>query len=127
MDQNVNLRKLAVLRILKARNSKNASTKRSYRIPSINFEAVSYCDMIWQSKHMKNVDSEDARHVNPYTEPHVLAALSEDDLQTIVNEGRVPARSTYGLPCHNQRVERAIKLVTETYLNAAKKVDRKRI
>ena len=72
---------------------------------------------------MKNVDSEDARHVTSYTEPPALAALSEDDLQTIVNEGRVPARSTYGLPCHNQRVERAIKLVTEISLKAAKKVD----
>ena len=76
---------------------------------------------------MENVDSEDARHVTSYTEPRVLAALSEDDLQTIVNEGRVPARSTYGQPCHSQRVERALKLVTETYLNAAKKVDRKGI
>ena len=93
VDQNVNLRKLAVLRILKARKSENVSTKRSYRIPSINFEAVSYRDISWQSEHMKNVDSEDARHVNPYTEPHVLAALSEDDLQTIVNEGRIISRS----------------------------------
>ena len=46
VDQNVNLRKLAALRILKDQKSENASTKRSYRIPSINFEAVSYCDMI---------------------------------------------------------------------------------
>ena len=57
VDQNVNLRKLAVLRILKARKSENVSTKRSYRIPSINFEAVSYRDISWQSEHMKNVDS----------------------------------------------------------------------
>ena len=77
----------------------------------------------WQSEHTKNVDSEDVRHVTSYTEPPVLAALSEDDLQTIVNDGRVPDE-IYGLPCHNQRVERAMKLVTETSLKAAKKVNR---
>ena len=72
---------------------------------------------------MLHPPSEDAKHVTSYTESTILAAWSEDDLQTIVNEGRVPARSTYGLPCHNQRVERAIKLVTEISLKAAKKVD----
>ena len=75
----------------------------------------------WPAFSVLHPPSEDAKQVTSYTESTILAALSEDDLQTIVNEGRVPTRSTYGLPCHNQRVERAIKLVTETSLKAAKK------
>ena len=121
-DHDVNLRKLALIRILKARSSKNASARRVYRVPKINFEASTYGDMItWTSDHMGEADSPLA-----YTEPPVLAGFSEDNLKWIVTEGKVPGE-IYRLPSHNQRVERAIKLVSETSNKAASKEQREGI
>ena len=64
--------------------------------------------------------------VTSYTEHPVLAKYSEENLQKIVEDSKIP-EDIYGLPCHNQRVERAIKLVSEISTKAAKKEDREGI
>ena len=71
-------------------------------------------------------DSENTKWVTSYTEPPVLAKYSEENLRKIVEDGKIP-EDIYGLPCHNQRVERAIKLVSEISTKAAKKEDREGI
>ena len=121
-DHDINLRKLALIRVLKARNSENASVRRVYRIPTMNFEASIYGDMItWTSDQTGDMDSPPA-----YTEPPVLSGYSEEDLKWIVTEGKIPGE-IYRLPSHNQRVERAIKLVSEASNKAANKLQREGI
>ena len=60
------------------------------------------------------------------TEPPVLSVLSEDDLLCIAEDGKIKDVKR-GLPFHNQRVERTIRLVSQTSQKAAKKVDREGI
>ena len=129
VDPDKNLRKLALSRILKARNSENRVDKRTFRVPEINFEAGHYGDLIsWESENIGDGDEDFEKWIwiTSYTEPPVLSKLSEEDLRQIVSDGRVPD-DIHALPCHNQRVERAIKLVSETSQKAAKKEDREGI
>ena len=65
----------------------------------------------------------DLKYLVSYTEPPVLSDLSEEALLRVVEEGKVPGQ-IHDLPCHNQRVEWAIKLVSRTSMKAAKKEDR---
>ena len=126
MDSNETLRKLAYSRILKARRSVNQGTKRVFKVPKINFDAQNYGDMIsWDTEYLTTAGSSasDLEYIVSYTEPPVLSDLSEADLLRVVEEGKVP-RVIYDLPCHNQRVERAIKLVSQMATKVARKEDR---
>ena len=126
VDHDTNLRKLALSRIIKARGSEDSHTKRKFRMPEINFNAEHYGDMImWKSEYIDDEVSEEPRYLTLYTEPPVLSGLSED-LHHVVQEGKLPD-SIYNLPSHNQRVERAIKLVSQTSQKSAKKEEREGI
>ena len=50
VDHDVNKRKEACLRIIKARKSEDSSPRRKFRLPEINFLAEDYSDMkTWKS------------------------------------------------------------------------------
>lgn len=108
-DESSIIRKLAVLKILKARrnensvggNSSNTVDIRKFTIPTFNFDATAYYDLIdWQ-----NVS---------YSEPPITKRLSEEQLWQIVEEPQSSAiLHIKDYPCHTQAVERAIKLVTQ--------------
>ena len=66
----------------------------------MNFSAADYIDMIdWQN--------------TTVTEPPLLAAVSEQDIEMFVACGEVPVIDFPKYPCHTQAVERCVKLVTE--------------
>ena len=48
-----------------------------------------------------------------YTEPPILSRCSEEELRQIASEIEAPLEISR-LPCHNQGVERTIKLVSES-------------
>ena len=111
-DKNPSWRKLAQARILKARSNPKNSVRRVYSIPEINFEADSYVDMInW------NIG---------YNEPPVLVNIDKDEITKMVETGEVP-ENIRSLPCHNQKVERTIKLVSETSKKAMDKDEKEGI
>ena len=129
VDNNKNLRKLAYFRIMKARKSESFGTKRVFKVPKINFNAQNYGDMIpWETEYLNDDEGApcDLKYLVSYKEPPVLSDLSEEALLRVVEEGKVPGQ-IHDLPCHNQRVERAIKLVSRTSMKAAKKEDREGI
>ena len=111
VDADITLRKLACLRIKKARDS-DKSDRRIYALPVVNFQANTYTDMIsW---------------VTPYTDPPILSGYSLETINLMSEESKVP-EEVFGLPCHNQKVERVIKLVSETATKAISQRDREGI
>ena len=128
VDHSKSLRMLAFRRIMKARKSENSCAKRRYSVPEINFDAHSYADMIsWDTENINDDDSdEDPKFVTSYTEPPVLSDLSEENLKEIAEKGEI-SDNLYYLPCHNQKVERAIKLVSQSSQKAREKIDREGI
>ena len=56
-------------------------------------------------------------HVTEYTDPPILSGYSVQEIKCMAEENKVP-NEVYDLPFHNQKVERAIKLVTETLKRA---------
>lgn len=96
-DTRPHVRKLGLLRIMKARSTK-ASNVRQFVVPELNFEASDYIDIIdWQKCAL--------------TEPPITAGISDETLKDMVTKGDVPEVKKF--PCHTQAVERCIKLVTE--------------
>lgn len=100
-DDCFNIRKLASLKILKARRGENIMYVRSFVIPKFNFAATKYYDIIdWQ-----NIT---------YQEPPVTKGLSEEQLLQVVADPHSSVLSyTKNYPSHTQAVERAVKLVTQ--------------
>ena len=124
VDDDPKLRKLAYCRIMKSRNCENSDVRRIFKVPEIKWDADAYYDLIeWKTQYL---DAEPGKFITHYTEPPLLSNFSENDLHHLVTEGKVPDE-VYGLPCHNQNVERAIKLVTESSKKACKKTDREGI
>ena len=114
VDKNPNLRNLAVSRIIKARKC-DKTCRRQYSLPKVNFEARHYCDLIsWESHEVRDYDSENSgvKFFTSYSKPPLPSDFQEEILKRIAETSKVPDE-IYELPCHNQRVERAIKLVTE--------------
>ena len=108
------IRKLAVARILKARKSVDAKVKSAFKVPEINFEAQSFCDMIsWNTRYINGDITDDSVCCTSYIEPPVLFDLSEDDLLCIAEDGNIKD-IIRGLPFLNQRIERTIRLVSQT-------------
>jgi hypothetical protein len=89
-------------RIFKCRKSDSA-TIRNFRVPQINFSAGDYTDLIFWT----DID---------VTEPPLLANLSGDNLQNIIETGETDQYLFAKLPCYTQAVERCVKLVTEASL-----------
>lgn len=100
-DENMTIRVLALRRILKARQRKNnSSTVRSFKVPPLNLSASNYTEMIdWQ--------------IEGITEPPLTSNISSKDLIDMIRSEQ-PFIEIDNYPCHNQAVERHVKLVTET-------------
>ena len=125
-DLDCNLRKLACARIRKARNSitNNSMDRRVYELPVVNFDATSYIDMISWRKDDKN--DANGTLLADYTDPPILSGYSMDEIDDMADKRNIP-EELYSLPCHNQKVERAIKLVSETSNKATDKMEREGI
>lgn len=108
-DPQKHIRELAARRILKARNIKT-NKLRIFKLPDINFNALSYIDLIdWQ----ENV-----------TEPPILKTIPDEDIQLLVEQKGEGEIILLRLPCHTQAVERAVKTVTEASNTLCSKSDR---
>lgn len=100
-DDRQPIRELGLRRILRARRERKEGI-RHYNIPSLNFEAASYIDLIdWQKCKL--------------TEPPITSHITEDVLRNLLASGEPVAQHLGSLrfPCHTQSVERFVKLVTE--------------
>ena len=82
----------------------------------------------WNTKYINGYEdiTDDSVYCTSYTELPALSNLSKDDLLCIAEDGKIKD-IIRGLPCHNQRVERTVMLVSQTSQKAAKKVDREGI
>lgn len=106
-DEQRDVRVLAVSRILKARSeaietSANAHP-RKFIVPSINFQAQKFQDMIdWEKETIH--------------EPPVLRGLSDEQIRSFIDD--VSQVSLFNaFPCHTQAVERTVKEVTKASLS----------
>lgn len=95
------IRELGLRRILQARKMASQETKikvRTFEIPTINFDANDYTEMInWQRV--------------TRTEPPTFRNIADEDLEDAIRTKRIFEIPKF--PCHTQAVERGIKLVTE--------------
>lgn len=97
-DERKTIRELGMRRILRARSE--SSGLRKFSIPTLNFNAQNYIDLIdWQ--------------MTDVTEPPLLADLPVDSIEMLVASGEAPVIDFPKYPCHTQAVERCVKLVTE--------------
>ena len=84
-------------RILRARSESYGL--RKFSIPTLNFNAQNYTDLIdWQ--------------LTDVTEPLLLADVPVEEIEMLVGSGETPVMDFPRYPCHTQ-VERCVKLVTE--------------
>ena len=88
----------------KARDSDNADRRRTHQLPLVNFDAESYADMIsWNTEYKSEPAGDDEvefeTHITGYTDPPILSGYSIEEIKSMAE---------------NQKVERTIKLVTET-------------
>src|ERR1043165_9013414 len=96
-DDNKTIRELGMRHILRARSESYGL--RKFSIPTLNFNAQSYTDLIdWQ--------------LTDVTEPILLADVPVDEIEMLVGSGETPVMDFPRYPCHTQ-VERCVKLVTE--------------
>ncbi|CAH2109254.1 unnamed protein product [Euphydryas editha] len=108
-DERQMIREKAVNLILQTRQENVSSAEvaevRSFNVPPLNMNAKDYTEMIdWKMIEV--------------TEPPLIKDLNEDDLRNIIENGLKSDILAY--PCHNQSVERSIKLVTEAYQSTRK-------
>lgn len=97
-DERKYIRELGMRRILRARLEQYGI--RQFHVPQLNFSAADYIDIIdWQK--------------TTVTEPPLLAAVSDQDIEMFVASGESPVIEFPKYPCHTQAVERCVKLVTE--------------
>lgn len=104
------IRELAVRRISKGRNSEYSKSQkvRQFKIPTLNFKAQDYSDLIdWSLLSESGL-----------LEPPVVTSFSLHDLRNLLNEDGSISNSKFKriaeMPCHTQAVERCVKLVTES-------------
>src|ERR1043165_6172966 len=85
-------------RILRARSESYGL--RKFSIPTLNFNAQSYIDLIdWQ--------------LIDVTEPPLFADVPVDEIEMLVASGETPVMDFPRYPCHTLAVERCVMLVTE--------------
>lgn len=76
-DEKKNIRELGYRRILKARGEANKDQLRQFAVPTLNFEAEEYYELInWQKISI--------------TEPPLTAGISDEDLQRFALSGDPP-------------------------------------
>lgn len=100
-DPREHIRELELRRILKARKMASQESQlsvRTFKIPTINFDANEYTEIIyWQS--------------GTITEPPAFRNITDADIEEAIRVKRMFEIPKF--PCHTQAVERTIKLVTE--------------
>lgn len=100
-DKDKNVRIMAVQQIINIRETGSKSI-RYFKLPRINFDALNYYD---------TVDWSTAK-----TEPPLIKNFSVDDLWDMVHlymKSSIFNSYIRLLPCHNQAVERCVRVVTE--------------
>lgn len=106
MDERPHIREIGYRRILKSRNEPSAKGYvRDFKIPSINFSANDYTELIdWSMCKL--------------TPPPLLSKMPTEYIDSLLKDKILPEFNYLKFPCHTQSVERCVKLVTE----AAEKV-----
>ena len=95
-DSRINVRQEAIDKIIQARiNYSNNNNIRQFRVPTLNFQAEDYKDMV------------DMSSVTP---PPVLSHISSEELILMINNEEW---EFFKYLNHTQAVERTVKLVTE--------------
>lgn len=95
-DERLLVREKAISIILRARNGRQPTEVRKFKLPKITFNAVDYVDMInWEYDNGLN--------------PPLLHDLDENDLQMFVTE-TAEFDHIFNIPCHTQAVERCVKV-----------------
>ena len=98
-DNSATVRELGYRRILKAKESSQYESVRSFVLPKLRFDAEEYHQMIdWQA-----ID---------VTEPPTLKKVPITEIKALIEMKEKP-QGMPNFPCHTQAVERAIKLVTD--------------
>ena len=105
-DENDDIKQLAYRRMIRGRKDEEKRklnfTFRTFKVPQINFNANNYTDMInWSS-------------VDCCCPP--LLKYTVNEMELFIKEKSYPSGPLHnfsGYPCHNQAVERGVKLVTE--------------
>ena len=103
IDERKHIRELAFRKIKTLRKSKHGQSSssgdiRKFIIPTLNFEAKDYYELInWLDF--------------PRLEPPITCILTENDLDEAIKTGSMPDLEKY--PCHTQAVERHIKVITD--------------
>jgi hypothetical protein len=102
LDEQEHIRELGYRRIIKARNQKQETGEsvRIFKVPSINFDAKDYTELIDWSK-------------CALTSPPLLARMTTEHIESLLKEKALPKFDCLKFPCHTQSVERCVKLVTE--------------
>ena len=102
-DGRPHIRHLGLRRILKARSTeKSGEHVRKFCIPTLNFDAVNYEDMIdWSGAD------------TPVTEPPVMMRMTDTELKDLIKVGVTPTVLFPRFPCHTQTVDKCVKLVTK--------------
>ena len=97
-DDSKTIRELGMRRILWARSE--SYWLRKFSIPTLNFNAQSYIDLIdWQ--------------LTDVTKPPLLANVPVDKIEMLVASGETPIMDFPRYPCRTQAVERCVMIVTE--------------
>lgn len=100
MDERQHVRELGLRRVLKARESCKGKSIRNFRVPTLDFNAIDYIDMVqW-----------DICNVTP---PPLLRNVPDEEIEEMIKTGRPFTSDFAKFPCHTQAVERCVKLVTE--------------
>ncbi|KAK5643395.1 hypothetical protein RI129_007240 [Pyrocoelia pectoralis] len=96
-DTRQTIRELALRRIMKARQERKLQTKiRQFVVPTINFEAKDYIDLIdWSNITV--------------TEPPVTKFLTDTEIQNFIESGDHSKITFPRFPCHTQSVETLCK------------------
>ena len=99
-DERIHIRELSLRRILKSRKAvSNRSIIREFKVPSLNFDANDYIDLIDWSKEI-------------ITSPPVMQSFSDEEIIRMIKSKNIDIKFP-SFPCHTQSVERCVKLVTE--------------
>ena len=100
-DERQKIRKLAVFRIIFARKSTEKSILRKFEVPSLNFDAKDYTELIdWKKCKISKP---------PLTRSMMIENLTEFTTKDVT---RLISKDIFHLPCHTQAVERCAKEVT---------------
>lgn len=103
-DKNIEIRKRAAEKILKSRQELKKPGIRFFKVPLINFDAHNFTELV----DLDNVI---------ITQPPIVDGCSDDEIKSLVDLYDNSCIYNFAMiPCHNQAVERCIKVVTESSL-----------